>query len=90
LLCGFHGGGADLVCPLPVWLRDRHAPSPHLDFFGGGFRGHIVEQDARLGLLDMLVEDDTDDDVLMAAKGTADADTVTFAHRTVRFWRVRR
>src|SRR5712691_2448306 len=58
--------------------------STHLDFFRRRLRRHVVVEHLRFRLLDVLVDDDADDDVLVAAEGAADADTVTFADHAMR------
>jgi hypothetical protein len=56
----------------------------HLDFFRRRLRCHIVVKHARFGFLDVLIQDNPDDDVLVTAKRTGDADAVAFAHGTMR------
>src|SRR3954465_3615789 len=83
---------ADLATPAPIGraggLRSRaidalHAA--HLDFRFGRLRRHVVVQDARLGFLDVLIDQDPDDDVLEVSEAPADAEAVAFADGAVRF-----
>src|SRR5207237_8231760 len=55
----------------------------HLDFFRRRLWRDVVVEDLGFGFLDVLIDDDADDDVLVAAKGTADSDAVAFANEAV-------
>ena len=55
------------------------------DFFFSRLGSDVVIQRARLGLLDVRINQDAHDDILKPAKATADADAVTFADRAIRF-----
>src|SRR5436853_7292160 len=59
--------------------------APHLDFFRGRLGRHVVVEDARLGLLHMLIEDDADEDVLVAAERPRDPEAVSFVKEAMRF-----
>src|SRR6266545_3267506 len=83
---------SDLAPPAPVGGPGRACrrlidaiEAPHLDFLGGGLRRDVVVQHLGFGLLDVIVDDDADDDVLVAAEGPADAKTIAFADGAVGF-----
>src|SRR5688500_17703101 len=65
--------------------RAVHAfEATRLDLLGRGLWRHVVVEDARLGLLHMLVDEDADNDVLDAAVAAAEAYAVAFADGAVR------
>src|SRR4051812_9398154 len=57
----------------------------HLDFFCRRFRRDVVVERLRLALLDVRVDDDADDDVLVAGKRATDAQSVALTEDAVRF-----
>src|SRR5688572_21735553 len=56
----------------------------HLRFLRRRLRGHIVIEGARFPLLDVLIDEDADDEVLVASEAAADADAIAFAHGAIR------
>jgi len=59
--------------------------APHLDFLGRRLGRDVVVQHLGFRLLHVLVDDDADDDVLVAAEGPLDAKAVAFADGAVGF-----
>ena len=81
---------ADLATPAAIGssggLGGRAVGALHatgFDFCGRRLGRHVVVQGARLGLLDVLIDRDADDDVLVASEAAADANAITFPDRPV-------
>ena len=57
----------------------------HLHFLGARLGRHVVVEGPCLGLLYVLIEDQPDDDALMAAEGPGDAKAIALADEAIGF-----